>query len=182
MRRVALACLLSAVSFAQAVGQTIPANYPNFPNIPQTTGGVSQLTSTPVQPTDLVNTFRIVNSPLVPGPLLEGYSALPLSSFAFASDIASTNSELASLQAAQQRFAGEVRSKLANGVALAGAMDMIRPAAGMANRFGGQVTDYDGRAAVAFNYMHQSGRFDVGAAAGFASGGAMGKLGAGVSW
>ncbi len=168
MKRLFAGIFVVITSIAQARAQSFPANYTPLPTNSEALGvGITR--STPVLSSDFVELHRIIPSADgANGLLITGIGALPLSDFASASDLA--------------RSSGVMRAKVATGVALAGAMDMIRPAAGMSNRFGGQVSDYDGRAAAAFSYMHQSGRYDVGAAGGFASGAAMGKVSAGVSW
>ena len=165
------------------MGQTITGNYPALPTLADQLG-VSQLAPTSILPSDLLTTSRIENVPYDGGSSVEvvGYSALPLSDFASAGSVSSLQSQVQNLAAQYAHLASETRWKLTNGIALASTLDMVRPAAGDANRFGGLMSAFDGRLAAGANYMRQEGRFDIGVAGGFANGASMGKASVGVSW
>ena len=178
MVRVALVVVVMIIS-NPVLSQGFPANYP-APATSTSCLGCINLSSSPTSPADVIATFRLTPSAGgVNGLSYNQYGYLSLNTFASASDVSALSSQFQSQIAS---FRSEVRSKLANGVALAAAMDIQAPAAGTSNRIGGQVTNFDGRAAAAINFAHQHGHFDVGFAAGFASGSAMGKASLGLSW
>jgi hypothetical protein len=102
-----------------------------------------------------------------PNPNESHQAVIPLSAFAQASTVDQLNGRI---------------DDLGDGVALAGALDIVLPPNGQSNRFGVTVSEVESRQAYGVSYARVQGNFDIGVSFAATGNNSGGKAGAGFSW